>query len=65
MKELIRIRDVLRNVYENDCRNAEKYEKKGPGFIEMAEYNRGRAAATELAINLIEQHIDFLKKQQA
>ena len=65
MKELLRIKDVLGEVYKNDCRNMEKYQAMGAGFEEMAEYNRGRAAATELAINLIEQEIQYLKEQKA
>lgn len=65
MKELIRIRDVLKDVYEKDSSEAAKYQIMGAGFEELAEYNRGRAAATELAINLIEQHIRFLEKQEA
>ena len=65
MKELQRIIDVLKEVYKSDLQHAEKYKTMGAGFEEMAEYNRGRAAATDLAINLIEQHIKFLEKQEA
>ena len=65
MKELIRIRNVLEGVYKRDCEQAEKYTTMGAGFEPLAEYNRGRAAATELAINLIDQQIEFLKEQEA
>ena len=65
MKELERIRDVLKDVYKQDRAQLEKYQEMGPDYYNMTEYNRGRAAATALAISLIEQHMKFLEEQEA
>lgn len=63
MKELERIRDILKDAYRNDRSEAEKYELLGPEYGNLIEYNRGRAAGTALAISLINQQISFLKQQ--
>ena len=63
MKELERIRDVLKDVYRSDRKEAEKYEAMGAGYENLVEYNRGRAAGTALAISLINQQIVLLREQ--
>ena len=64
MKELERVRDVLKDVYKSDRKEAEKYEAMGAGYENLVEYNRGRAAGTALAISLINQQIALLNEQR-
>lgn len=65
MKHLESVRDILADVYKNDCKEAEKFELMGAGFEKLTAYNQGRAAATKLAIQLIEQQIGFMKDDKS
>ena len=65
MKPLKNIREILKDVYRNDRKEAEKYERMGAGFEKLAEYNRGRAAGTALAISLINQQLELLEREKS
>ena len=65
MKPLEHIRGILKDVYRNDRKEAEKYEQMGAGFEMLAEYNRGRAAGTALAVSLINQQLALLEREKS
>lgn len=65
MKELEKVRDILKDVYKSDRSEAEKYGQLGAGYENLAEYNRGRAAGTALAVSLINQQIALLENEKS
>ena len=65
MKPLENVREILKDIYRNDRKEAEKYEQMGAGYEQLAEYNRGRATGTVLAISLINQQLELLEREKS